>query len=100
MFSPGLGLLYVVYPVGPIFDGGWYSVTTSLAFCDSDAGLIAEGALLSPAQHKQSLEDLTGMKFYQREKCGLLPKLGMSSPAVIDSKSFSKLWILMLTLGA
>lgn len=75
-------------------------MTPSLAFCDGDSGLIAEGALLSPAQHKQSLEDLTGMKFHQREKCGLLPKLRMSSPAVIDSKSSSKLWILMLTLGA
>ncbi len=74
-------------------------MTPSLAFCDGDSGLIAEGALLSPAQRKQSQEDQTGMKFHQREKCGLLPKLRMSS-AVIDSKSSSKLWILMLTQGA
>lgn len=77
-FSLGLGLLNVLYPVSPIFD-----VTPSLAFCDVHSELIAEGAFLSTAQHKQSLEDLAGMKFHQ--KCGLLPKLKMSSLAVIDS---------------
>jgi len=58
------------YPVSPVFD-----VTPSLAFCDGHSQLIAEGAFLSTAQHK----DLTGIK------CGLLPKLKMSSLAVIDS---------------